>query len=175
MDLKTRVATEKDLDPVWEVYLATIAAQTPEHPDPYWDAGLHPTHESIAGHLAAGELCVAELDGRIVGAMALAHREDDDLIGFDFAMPAEPDQVACVHLLTCDPAVRGRGVGSALIAYATDLAREWGKVAVHLDVTRDNVGAQAMYAKAGFVPAGTRSFVREDGQELGFVVMEASL
>lgn len=56
-----------------------------------------------------------------------------------------------------DPALRGRGIGSALLEAATDHARSRGARAVRLSVVDTNPRARALYDRLGFEPAGSGS------------------
>jgi GNAT superfamily N-acetyltransferase len=48
-------------------------------------------------------------------------------------------------------AFRGRGAGAAAIRFAEGVCRERGVCALHLEVGRENTGAQSVYRRAGFV------------------------
>ncbi len=55
-----------------------------------------------------------------------------------------------------DPAARGQGLGRALLQAALDRGRAAGAASVFLEVAVDNAAARALYAAAGFQPAGVR-------------------
>ena len=57
------------------------------------------------------------------------------------------------------------GIGSAMIGYMTDLAREIGWHQVDLEVFAENTRAQALYKKCGFIESGRRhnAFLLDDG------------
>ncbi len=97
---------------------------------------------------------VAELDGRVVGSLTLhveanARRRHTGGIGMG------------VH-----DAYQGRGVGSALVAAALDLADNWlGLERLELTVFVDNAPAIALYKKFGFEIEGTaRRFAWRNGE-----------
>lgn len=46
---------------------------------------------------------------------------------------------------------RGKGLGTRALALAEEACRELGVRALHLEVERDNVEAQALYRRAGYV------------------------
>jgi len=109
-------------------------------PAEYWQSIAEDTHQ------ADGRVCVvAEEDGLLVG-----------MVGGDF----RPDDRA-VHLvaLWVEPAVRGRGVGRALVDALVVWARERAAGRVELWVVDDNPAAAAVYESAGFVSSGTRQAV----------------
>ena len=120
-------------------------------------------------------ITVAELDGRVAGAMAAfpvaeaAWRARAFLsvtlrtlppwrwapalwlyrAGAD-AAPAPPDATLYVDALAVDAEARRRGVGLALLAGAEAEARRRGLSAVSLDTMLDNKPARALYLDAGF-------------------------
>ncbi len=51
---------------------------------------------------------------------------------------------------------RGRGLGEALIAHVIDTGSRLGARSATLEVRRSNVGARALYARAGFVEEAVR-------------------
>jgi ribosomal protein S18 acetylase RimI-like enzyme len=118
---------------------------------------------------------VAELDGRVTGAMSsfpvseAAARARAFLrvtlrelppwrwppalwlyrAGAD-AAPAPPEDTLYVDALAVDAGARRRGVGIALLAGAEAEARRRGLTAVSLDTALDNKPARALYLEAGF-------------------------
>lgn len=50
----------------------------------------------------------------------------------------------------------GLGIGSAMISYATELAKQMGFKQIDLEVVADNTRAQALYKKCGFIETGRR-------------------
>lgn len=85
---------------------------------------------------------LARIDGEVVGVAAVPVVDPltSDLVSF------------WVH-----PDARGRGVGSAVIALASDLARGRGHTRLTLEVGDHNTTAQRLYARHGFVPTGRTS------------------
>jgi ribosomal protein S18 acetylase RimI-like enzyme len=55
------------------------------------------------------------------------------------------------------PELRGKGVGSALINFAADSARERGLTALLLDVSATNPRAENLYRRLGFEVTGIKS------------------
>jgi ribosomal-protein-alanine N-acetyltransferase len=84
---------------------------------------------------------LAEDDGRSVGMLLLRVIMED----------------AEILTIAVDPAVRGRGVGRALVRAALDRAPAAGATAVFLEVAVDNTPALALYERAGFRRAGLRT------------------
>lgn len=69
--------------------------------------------------------------------------------------PPAPGEYYVGHL-GVDPALRGRGVGEAMVAYLLDPARVAGCRVAVLDVSAENPRAQALYGRLGFTVVATR-------------------
>lgn len=89
------------------------------------------------------EIVVAEADGGLTGFCAFGAARGEDGAGLG--------EIQNLHLL---PAARRRGTGSRLIEMATGRLAARGFPAAVLWVLRDNRGARAFYAAAGWAPDG---------------------
>ena len=101
----------------------------------------------LDGHLAAGEhdaalWTIASLDGRAVGALLMSPS-------------AATDSVEVVYLGLV-PAVRGRGLGRAMLAHGMLLAAGRPERTLALAVDARNTPAVALYARTGFRTARRR-------------------
>jgi len=153
MALEVRKATAGDLEPLWGLYAASCARQVPGDMGPDWHMGVYPARSDLEGRLAAGELYVGEQDGALVAGMVVTEGEDPIYAKVPWQVPAAPDEVAVLHLLVVDPAVRGRGVGSQMVAAAARVAAQAGKRTLHLDTLEQNTGAIALYKRCGLSAA----------------------
>jgi RimJ/RimL family protein N-acetyltransferase len=89
-------------------------------------------------------LLVAELDGTRIGAVRAVRR-------------APRHRITSLHALMLDPAVQGRGLGSATVAALVDhLVRREGEHRLEAEVYRFNVPSLRAFARAGFVEEGVR-------------------
>ncbi|GAB2581893.1 GNAT family N-acetyltransferase [Streptomyces capparidis] len=91
-----------------------------------------------------GDYLVAEADGRLIGYLRLGHPTP------------RPNNAHIVQIqgLVVDSAVRGRGVGRALLAAAYDEARRRGARRVTLRVLGHNARARRLYEQAGYAVEG---------------------
>lgn len=129
---------------------------------PLWPVDLPRFIESPA-EVAAW---VAELDGQVVGHVALHDASVDPVLavaGPATALPAE--DLTVVARLFGSPDVRGRGLGRGLLKLATTEAHAAGKQPV-LDVAKTLVPAIALYERAGWERVGDISFSFEDHDPL---------
>jgi GNAT superfamily N-acetyltransferase len=123
--MRVRFATAADLEPAVTV-LRNAARRLETAGMPLWK----PEQFSIASLepvWAAGELCVAMLEDRIVGAMFL---QRDDLVFW----PDEPSGSSLfVHKLVVDDGWSGRGVSTALLEFARERLYDTGRAWLRLD------------------------------------------
>lgn len=109
--------------------------------------------EDFAARLAGCEVWAA---GPTPGApMAVASWEAD-------ISPAEPD-LGWVMSVYVRPEARGQGLGDAIFARLIDRATRAGMTRLGLHVSRANTRAQALYARAGFVPTGGPPMLNDRG------------
>lgn len=114
------------------------------------------TYAKWIDDVASGDyLLVAEVDGRVVGNLGL-HAA---------AKSPRRRHVGMIGLSVHDE-FQHRGVGSALLHAALDIADNWiGYTRVELTVYTDNEAAVALYRKAGFAIEGTaRRFALRNGE-----------
>jgi len=105
------------------------------------DALLH----SLADDVGVTRI-VAELDGRIVGSVALYEPEAVSYGGLA-SIATWPE----VRLVAVDPAVRGRGVARALVLECVRRARAAGASTLGLHTSQSMRTAQRLYERLGFV------------------------
>jgi GNAT superfamily N-acetyltransferase len=97
---------------------------------------------------------VAELDGRVVGHVAVTGAEpSDEAEGWSRATGRSLDELATVAVLFVDHTVTGRGVGGALLTAAVEHIRSLGRVPV-LDVVQESPDAVRLYERHGWQVVG---------------------
>lgn len=146
-----RHAEPGDADAIWRIFSAPQAiAGTLQLPFP----SLERTRKRVA-----------DLPDGVYRLVACA---DDDVVGsLGLSIPANPRRR---HVGQIGMAVRddwqGKGVGTALITAALDLADNWLNLRrVELEVYTDNAAGIALYRKFGFRIEGThRAFAFRNGQ-----------
>ena len=164
MVVTIRLASVGDADAVGEVHVrAWQAAYRGMMPDDYLD-GLQPQDRATRWreHLAApssdGELLVIVDDGRVVGFASVGTTLDSDV----------PSDIGQLYAINLDPDVWGRGLGRALLHFATDRLRQRGYVEAVLWVVPDNRRARRLYESEGW----SDDNLRRDDEVFGVVVPE---
>jgi GNAT superfamily N-acetyltransferase len=104
------------------------------------------------GWIDAGALFVARQAGRVVGTVALAEQPPTYAAHF---WPAFPATAYYLEAFTTARDRAGEEIGSALLAWAEDYARQQGKETIWLDCWADSPGLVAYYRRAGYTPVDT--------------------
>jgi GNAT superfamily N-acetyltransferase len=103
--------------------------------------------DELAERIDQGELYVADLDGEPAGTLTLLW--DDPSFWGD-----QPPDAAYIHKLAVRRAFAGRGLGSAIVAWAERRAAAAGRQHLRLDCPRDNPGIRVYYERLGFEHRG---------------------
>ena len=127
-----------------------LTAQLREHAIDTPAPALARAVEGLLRDPERGRLLVATVDGAPVGVAALS-----------FVHTLEhADRSAWLEELYVAPAHRGRGIGTALLGAACELALSSGAVAVDLEVDAAHERAAHLYARSGFRPLPRARWVR---------------
>ena len=110
----------------------------------YSSADYEPSLRDVASRASDATVLVAELDGRLVGAVTVATR-----LG-PWAEQAVPGE-AVIRMLVVGPDARGAGTGEALVRACLDTARADGCTLVRLSSQEDMTAAHRLYERLGFV------------------------
>jgi ribosomal protein S18 acetylase RimI-like enzyme len=114
----------------------------------------------VAGRAAAAELLVAvDADGRIGGTVTFV--PDGGPLG-EIAAPGEAE----FRMLAVDPAARGGGIGTALLAHVLDASRAQGRGGVVCSSRPDMHAAHRIYERLGFTRAPGRDWSPMPGVDL---------
>jgi GNAT superfamily N-acetyltransferase len=100
--------------------------------------------ERVRAEAGAAMFVVAEVDGRLGGAMRF--QLEDQLFWPDL----DATDSAFVHRLAIRRACAGQGISTALLEWAVDRARTLGKRYLRLDCDADRPRLRAFYERFGF-------------------------
>ncbi|MET3808202.1 GNAT superfamily N-acetyltransferase [Nakamurella sp. UYEF19] len=145
----TRPRRDVDIPPLLDI----LAMQQAETQYPFhWPPDLGP--ERFLRRPSEIEAWVAELDGDVVGHVAIQSVTEDELGRMWAAAHGVPiTQLRCVSVLYADRRVVRRGIGSALLARATERALSDGGAPV-LDVVAGHLDAVSLYLTRGWHEVG---------------------
>ena len=152
-----RPARPDDFDTVGRMLAGTYLAEG--YADPEYAVSLGDT----GPRAAQTTVLVAEVEGTVAGSVTVVTR------GGDFANVAD-DGEAEIRMLVTDPALRGQGVGSALMDAALEQVREDGLEVVRLSTQTQMTTAQGMYERLGFLRTPERDWGIRDRSFLTYVL-----
>ena len=159
MQILIRHAEEGDTAAVHALYtqpdVAANTLQLPIQPLSAWAARLKPGFDERSFSLVA--ICEGQLAGQL---------------GLQIESRVRRSHVARLGM-GVDAAYRRRGIGSALLYEALDLADNWLQVRrIEIEVYTDNHGAIALYRTMGFEPEGImRGYAFRNGRYVDAMMM----
>jgi GNAT superfamily N-acetyltransferase len=131
-----RTAGEADLDAI----VGLMRLYYAEDGYPFVEDEARQALRALIGDDRRGRLWVAEVEGRVVGYLAVTLGFSLEYRGVD----------AFIDELYVVAASRGGGLGTDALATAERYCREHGVKAIHLEVERHRIAALAIYRRAGF-------------------------
>ena len=153
MPILIRKAAECDLDSIARLYDELNDHLAAHINYPGWRKGSYPLRQDAEEGLAGGTLYVAEIEGKIAGAVMYLLAQCEPYKTDDWQLPFDVPVIA-LHILAVHPKYQGQGVGRALMNYAETLARETGALAVRLDTHEGNAPACRLYEACGYSMRG---------------------
>ena len=149
-----RKAVLNDLEQIEQTYDEHFEHEKTHGAFTIFEKGVYPTREVAERAIREGAMHVCVLDGEIAGSIIANATQPAEYT----QIPWDTDGRALVlHLLLVRPSMAGRGIGTALVEYAMQLARQSGYAALRLDTGSQNTPAVSLYKKNGFriVSSGT--------------------
>mgnify|MGYP002496390771 FL=1 len=116
---------------------------------------MYPTRADAAKALSKGALHVYEENGDILGSIIADRNQPDEYETIDWPSRAPAEKVMVIHLVMVCPEAAGKGIGSSLVKYAMERARQHSCETVRLDTGAQNIPAASLYKKLGFQLAET--------------------
>lgn len=158
--MNIRMGTPEDVDAVLAMLDGSVAWLAEQGRTGQWGTEPWSTRpvlvEKIAGRVERGELRVAELDGQVAGAVSVAETPQP------YIEPADEPELY-INLLVTERRLKGRGVGSALLAEARAEARRRGLPLLRVDCYGgDDQKLVGYYRSQGFTEVGPFTVKRPD-------------
>jgi GNAT superfamily N-acetyltransferase len=154
LDYRIEPGRPADLDQIMTLIADVIAGLRARGID-QWDE-IYPDRNIITADLAAGTLSIAEGDGGLLGMIVLNEHQEPQYASVDWRF--QSGRCLVVHRLCVHPEAEGKGVATALMAFAEATGRGLGYGAVRLDAFTGNPRAVALYERLGYRKAGEVTF-----------------
>lgn len=119
--------------------------------------GVYPTKKNAKKAIDVGSLYVYEENGSIAGSVIVDKVQPEEYTRIVWNKTLPNDTVMVIHLLMVCPSMTGRGIATALVKYAVDLAKNTGCKALRLDTGSQNTPAISLYKKFDFQIVTTAS------------------
>ena len=148
--MQIRKATAADTDAIVALFDAIHTEEEAGRVTTGWLRGIYPTVKVVETGLSRDDLYVMEEDSAVIAVCRLNDQQVDCYFGAPWLYEAPPEQVFVLHTLVVDPAKKGRGYGSAFVAYYEDLARKQGCTVARIDTNARNAKARRLYARLGY-------------------------
>ena len=115
-----------------------------------WVRGVYPTRQTALDAIQAGDMFVAEENGRLVATAKINQEQVPEYAEAAWTQDAPPEQVMVLHTLVVDPQAKGRGYGSRFVDFYASYALEHGCRYLRMDTNERNASARALYRNLGY-------------------------
>ena len=145
-----RAAYPKEGSMIISFYEHIIESRTDKDYKLWWNLDVYPTREDLTNAVNTGTMHIISDAERIIGAAILNNTQGDGYDLADWSCKPEASQIAVIHLVATDPAVRGKGLAKSLIEYLIRVAKDMGIKSLRLDTMPHYSSAIKLYETAGF-------------------------
>lgn len=152
--MNVRKAAEQDIARVAEIYEAILKREDEGLATTGWIRGVYPTEMTAREALERDELFVLEDEGVVVAAAKINREQVDVYSQAKWQAEAPEDEVMVLHTLVVDPSAKGRGYGTAFVAFYEEYALSCGCRYLRMDTNERNKAARRLYAHLGYREAG---------------------
>lgn len=150
-----RQAAIEDLDDIEKGYQEHFAYEKKYGAYTVFQEGIYPTRKVAETALQNESLYVCEENGDILGSIIINRQQPDEYKKIEWISKVSDEKVQVIHLLMVRPDAVGKGIGSFLVNYAVDIAKQYSCAVVRLDTGEQNIPAASLYKKMGFRLAAT--------------------
>ena len=130
-----RQATLSDLEQIAAIYDHIHTEEEAGRATVGWVRGVYPTRQTALDAIQAGDMFVAEENGRLVATAKINQEQVPEYAEAAWTQDAPPEQVMVLHTLVVDPQAKGRGYGCRYL---------------RMDTNERNASARALYRNLGY-------------------------
>ena len=156
-DIQIRKAVKADLDCIEKLY-DDICDYLETHTNyPGWRKGIYPVRCDAEKGVMENALYIAQIGKKTAGSFILNHEPEKGYKRGKWLTENDYRHIYVVHTLAVHPDFLKCGIGTELLMYAEQVAREEQYVSIRLDVVKGNIPAEQLYQKCGYQLIGTVS------------------
>lgn len=145
-----RLAAVSDLEEIEAGYNEHFEYEKENIPYTVFKKGVYPTRSTAENAINHQALFVYEENGKVLGSIILDSEQPEEYKKINWLSTAGHEKVMVIHLLMVRPQASGKGIGSALINYAVEMAHNRSCESIRLNTGTQNIPAAAFYKKMGF-------------------------
>lgn len=148
-----RKAILQDLNSIMEI-LAKIIEEMHAYNNFQWDEN-YPQASDFAADIEKGELFVSERENKVVGFICINRDEPKEYEGLKWSSAGD---ALVIHRTGVSTEFRKAGVGTELLRFADELAKENNLRHLKTDTYSLNIKVQRLFQKCGYVFVGEMRF-----------------
>ena len=145
-----RKATAADIDAVAKIYEEIIDGQASGRFTPFWEKGVYPLKSTAQNAFEKDWLFVAEEDGVIVASAIINQYQGPIYEEADWEFEASEDEVMVLHTLVVNPSCIKGGIGTKMVAFYEDYAKQNNCFELRMDTNEKNWVARRLYKRLGY-------------------------
>lgn len=170
-----RKATHNDLDEIAAIYAAIHTEEEKGCVTIGWNRDIYPTRETARQALAANDLFIMEVDGKIVVSAIINQKQVACYDAANWKYKVDSSMVMVLHTLTVSPAVAKSGYGRRFVEFYENYALANNCHYLRLDTNERNERARQMYAKLGYNEIGIVPTVFNGIEGVNLVCLEKTI
>ena len=145
-----RKATIEDISAIAALYNEAIDYEDSHVKYTSWQKGIYPTADTARLGVKNDSLYVLEGGGKLLASVILDTHQPPEYRNVEWGVVAKLNKALVIHTLCVHPECAGLGIGSAIVEFAKEIAKQKRCVAIRLNTTSRNTNAIRLYEKCGF-------------------------
>ena len=170
-----RKATAADVDAVANIYAEIIDGQPSGKFVPGWEKGVYPVKSTAQNALEKDWLFVAEEDGVIVASAIINQYQGPIYEEANWEFEATEDEVMVLHTLVVNPSYIKGGIGTKMVAFYEDYAKQHNCFELRMDTNANNAIARKLYKRLGYKEVSIVPCVFNGIEGVNLVCLEKNL
>lgn len=152
--MTVRKATKSDIEYIAKIYEAIHDEEEKGLTSIGWIRNVYPTAKTAEAGLARGDLFVMEDEGNIAAAAVINQIQVEEYRQAAWKHSAKDAEVMVLHALAVDPHRKGKGYGTAFVAFYENYAKQHHCITLRMDTNARNTRARKLYKKLGYEEIG---------------------
>jgi GNAT superfamily N-acetyltransferase len=152
-----RKANIKDLDQIMNIISDTVK-EMKTYNNTQWDEN-YPQAKDFENDIKNEDLYVDELDGQVVGLICVNYIEPDEYLDINWAFDKK---AMIIHRMAVNSNFRNQKIGTRLMKFAEELAKNNGVVYLKTDTYSLNIKMNSLFKKFGYKLAGQMEFLGKE-------------